>query len=117
MVAAGRPWAKSGDGAWGRLEFAGGVWFRHELASLLLIDGPLGRLLAAAPDPDLCRYLVLAHHGRLRTRISDWKEAPDQGEGAALGSSGVCGAPANLGTPPARVILGLEQGVTSDLPP
>src|SRR5262249_28749031 len=46
MVAAGRPWAKSGSGAEGRLGFAGGVTFRHELASLLLLDGPLRDLLA-----------------------------------------------------------------------
>lgn len=117
MVAAGRPWAKSGDGAWGRLEFSGGVSFRHELASLLLIDGPLGRLLAAAPDPDLCRYLVLAHHGRLRTQVSDWPEEPDPGNGAVLGSAGARGGPADPGALPARVILGLEQGAACDLPP
>ena len=49
QVAAGRPWAKSGTA--GSLEFAGGVAFRHELASLLLIDGPLRSLLAASPTP------------------------------------------------------------------
>ncbi|MBO0819414.1 MAG: CRISPR-associated endonuclease Cas3'' [Nocardiopsaceae bacterium] len=90
-VAAGRPWAKSG--ATGRLEFAGGVSFRHELASLLLLDGPLHPLLAEAPDPDLTRYLVLAHHGRLRLRVRD-PEAPD-----------------------ARTILGLEHGATTAIPP
>ena len=68
----GRPWAKSGTTAKpGRLEFAGGQGFRHELASLLLLDGPLRGLLAASPDPDLTRYLVLAHHGRLRVRVND----------------------------------------------
>jgi CRISPR-associated endonuclease/helicase Cas3 len=66
-VAAGRPWAKSGiEGA---LEFADGVRFRHELASLTLLDGPLRGLLADADDPDLVRYLVLAHHGKLRRRV------------------------------------------------
>jgi CRISPR-associated endonuclease/helicase Cas3 len=69
-IAVGRPWAKSG-GDGGRLEFAGGVAFRHELASLLLIDGPLRTLLAEAPDPDLARYLVLAHHGKLRMQVRD----------------------------------------------
>jgi CRISPR-associated endonuclease/helicase Cas3 len=98
-VQAGRPWAKSGDGAWGRLEFSGGVSFRHELASLLVIDGPLGCLLEPAPDPDLCRYLVLAHHGRLRTRVADWN----------AGGTRAPGAP--------RVILGLEHGATSAVPP
>jgi CRISPR-associated endonuclease/helicase Cas3 len=98
-VQAGRPWAKSGNGAWGRLEFASGVSFRHELASLLMIDGPLSALLAAAPDPSLCRYLVLAHHGRLRTRVADWNADSGPGQGAP------------------RVILGLEHGATSVVPP
>jgi CRISPR-associated endonuclease/helicase Cas3 len=66
-VAAGRPWAKSGIEA--PLEFADGARFRHELASLLLLDGPLQGLLTAAADPDLVRYLVLAHHGKLRWRV------------------------------------------------
>jgi CRISPR-associated endonuclease/helicase Cas3 len=96
-IEAGRPWAKSG-GKGGRLEFAGGVAFRHELASLLLIDGPLHDLLADAPDPDLTRYLVLAHHGRLRVQVRDpgYPEARE---------------------PPQRMILGLEHGATSDVPP
>ena len=84
-IAAGRPWAKSGTN--GHLEFAGGAPFRHELASLLLIDGPLRQLLADSPEPDLTRYLVLAHHGLLRVQVRD----------------------------PAQ-ILGAEQGATSDIP-
>jgi CRISPR-associated endonuclease/helicase Cas3 len=66
-VAAGRPWAKSGIDA--PLEFADRARFRHELASLLLLDGPLHGLLTGAADPDLVRYLVLAHHGKLRWRV------------------------------------------------
>ncbi len=95
----GRPWAKS-DGN-GRLEFDGGVSFRHELASLLLIDGPLRALLAAAPDPDLVRYLVLAHHGKLRVQVRDPGDltVPPPGEAAE------------------RKILGLEQGRTTRVPP
>jgi CRISPR-associated endonuclease/helicase Cas3 len=64
-----RPWAKSGGK--GRLRFAGGAAFRHELASLLMLDGPLRDLLADVPDPDLARYLVLAHHGKLRVQVRD----------------------------------------------
>lgn len=90
-VAAGRPWAKSG-GRPGRLEFASGPGFRHEFASLLLIDGPLRHLLAEAPDPDLTRYLVLAHHGRLRLAVRD-SDAPDD-----------------------QTILGLEHGATTEVP-
>jgi CRISPR-associated endonuclease/helicase Cas3 len=91
-IAAGRPWAKSGTT--GRLEFAGGVHFRHELASLLLVDGPLRDLLSETPERDLARYLILAHHGRLRVRVGD------------------------PGDPAARqVIAGLSQGAASEIPP
>jgi CRISPR-associated endonuclease/helicase Cas3 len=66
-IQAGRPWAKSGTT--GHLHFAGTESFRHELASLLLLDGPLASLLGSADDPDLVRYLVLAHHGRPRVQV------------------------------------------------
>jgi CRISPR-associated endonuclease/helicase Cas3 len=97
-VAAGRPWAKSGTD--GRLEFAGGVAFRHELVSLLLLDGPLRPLLAASPDPDLTRYLVLAHHGLLRVQVRGAAEPA---------AAGVAGRPV--------VLLGLEHGATTGIPP
>ena len=95
-VNAGRPWAKSGTA--GRLEFAGGVPFRHELASLLLIEGPLRPLLAQSPDPDLTRYLVLAHHGLLRAQVRDPRPRP--------------GRP-----PPDRELLGLRDGAATPVPP
>jgi len=75
------------------------VAFRHELASLLLIDGPLRHLLAEAPDPDLARYLVLAHHGRLRVQVRD----PEN--------------PGPQNPEPRTRILGLEQGAVSAIPP
>jgi CRISPR-associated endonuclease/helicase Cas3 len=90
-IAAGRPWAKSGVNK--PLLFEGGVAFRHELASLLILDGPLPILLADVPDADLSRYLVLAHHGKLRVQVRDPGE-----------------------TSP-RKMLGLEEGTTSDIPP
>jgi CRISPR-associated endonuclease/helicase Cas3 len=98
MIGKGRPWAKSAGS--GRLEFAGKVHFRHELASLLLIDGPLRGLLAASPDPDLTRYLVLAHHGKLRVQVRD------PGDLTVL-------PPGEAGQ---RTILGLEQGSSTDIP-
>lgn len=97
-VAAGRPWAKS-DGK-GRLVFDGGVSFRHELASLLMLDGPLSGLLAGAPDEDLARYLVLAHHGKLRLQVRD------PGDLVVLSS----------GEAAEKKILGLEQGTTTNVP-
>ena len=99
-IAAGRPWAKSGTT--GALQFAEGVSFRHELASLLLIDGPLQDLLAGTQEKDLARFLVLAHHGQLRMRVSSPGDLP--GEAVAAGRV----------TPE---ILGLRQGATADVPP
>jgi CRISPR-associated endonuclease/helicase Cas3 len=98
-VDAGRPWAKS-DGQ-GRLRFDGGFGFRHELASMLMLDGPLHELLAEAPDPDLARYLVLAHHGKLRLQVRD------PGDLAVL-------AP---GEASEHKLLGLEEGTTVPIPP
>jgi CRISPR-associated endonuclease/helicase Cas3 len=98
MVGKGRPWAKSAVS--GRLEFAGNVAFRHELASLLLIDGPLHGLLAESPDPDLTRYLVLAHHGKLRVQVRD------PGDLTVL-------PPGEAGQ---DTILGLVQGMTTEIP-
>jgi CRISPR-associated endonuclease/helicase Cas3 len=97
VVESGRPWAKSKES--GRLNFAGGVHFRHELASLLLLDGPFSDLLAEAPDPDLVRYLVLAHHGKLRLQVRD--EADE----------------AKVESVTETAILGLRDGVITDIPP
>jgi CRISPR-associated endonuclease/helicase Cas3 len=112
-IAAGRPWAKSGMTAKaGRLEFAGGPGFRHELASLIILDGPLPSLLAASPDPDLTRFLVLAHHGRLRVQVKDLDER--------VASTAAPDDPAMLRPnheAPGRNILGLEHGATTDIPP
>ena len=102
-ITAGRPWAKSGART-GRLEFAGDVPFRHELASLLLIDDSLRDLLSQAPDQDLARFLVVAHHGKLRVQIRE-PAAPD-----AVGA----GEPA-LGA--LSQIRGLRQGARWPIPP
>ncbi|MGH3400091.1 MAG: hypothetical protein ACRDPO_35960, partial [Streptosporangiaceae bacterium] len=65
-------------------------------ASMLLIDepdGPLRGLLADTAHPDLARYLVLAHHGKLRMQVRDPEQA----------SPGV--------------LLGLEHGTSWSVPP
>lgn len=72
-VADGGPWAKSPRA--GRLAYPGAAGFRHELVSLLLLDGPLRGLLADVADPDLVRYLVLAHHGKLRVQVRDPRQS------------------------------------------
>jgi CRISPR-associated endonuclease/helicase Cas3 len=106
LIAAGRPWAKSG-GKGGPLLFADGVAFRHELASLLLIDGPLAALLAESPDPDLTRYLVLAHHGKLRVQVAEPSPAAVPADSRP---------PAPDGRPPAAAIRGLRPGAVSAIP-
>ena len=114
VIAKGRPWAKSGVN--GGLEFAGRVGFRHELASLLLIDGPLRGLLTASPDPDLTRYLVLAHHGKLRVQVRDPGDITvlppgEAGERTILGLTHgqSTGIPAMLGQPETTLTVDLEQ--------
>lgn len=105
-IEAGRPWAKSGTE--GRLAFEGNVAFRHELASLLLIDGPLNGLMDSAADRDLGRYLVLAHHGKLRIQVRE----PDQiNDHMLLGlEAGVTwSVSALLGQPESELIVDLEQ--------
>lgn len=98
-ITAGRPWAKSGTDK--LLRFEGGVAFRHELASLLILDGPLNDLLVGAPDVDLAKYLVLAHHGKLRVQVRD------PGDLAVLAA----------GEASDHKLLGLEEGTTTDIPP
>lgn len=85
------PWAKSA--VEGRLRYPGGGGFRHELVSLLLLDGPLHPLLDGVDDPDLVRYLVLAHHGKLRVQVRGPEDLND------------------------KVLLGLEQGDEVAVPP
>jgi CRISPR-associated endonuclease/helicase Cas3 len=112
-IAAGRPWAKSG-GKGGALLFAGGVAFRHELASLLLIDGPLSALLAESPDPDLTRYLVLAHHGKLRVEVREHHAVQPAEQAVANGIRGLrpgaaTAIPAMLGLPASTLTVELGQ--------
>ncbi len=105
-IDAGRPWAKSGSN--GRLRFAGDVAFRHELASLLLIDGPLRDLLADAGEKDLARYLVLAHHGILRVQVRDHGEAAP-GTLLGLEQDAICSVPPLFGQPAADFPVDLRQ--------
>ena len=56
---------------WAKSAFAGGRHvrrhFRHELVSALMLRAPVGD--EAVPESDLVRYLVAAHHGRVRLSI------------------------------------------------
>ena len=114
-IEAGRPWAKSG-GNGGALLFADGVAFRHELASLLLIDGPLAGLLAESSDPDLTKYLVLAHHGKLRLQVRERRDpaAPSESQPAdniirGLRQGATSAVPAMLGQPATTLTVDLDQ--------
>jgi CRISPR-associated endonuclease/helicase Cas3 len=113
-IEAGRPWAKSGGT--GALLFADGVAFRHELASLLLIDGPLAALAAESPDPDLTKFLVLAHHGKLRVHVRD-HQAPAAPSVPLVEPVPAADALPPDGQPSASEIRGLRQGATSAVPP
>jgi CRISPR-associated endonuclease/helicase Cas3 len=84
------------------------VRFRHELASLLLLDGPLRGLLSMVDDPDLARYLVLAHHGKLRVQV---REPGDADSGVLLGleQDTTVAVPELLGQPAAELTVDLDQ--------
>jgi CRISPR-associated endonuclease/helicase Cas3 len=109
-IEAGRPWAKSGGN--GPLLFADGVAFRHELASLLLIDGPLASLLRESPDPDLTKYLVLAHHGKLRLHVRE-RKAPSVPSDLTVPTVTLVSPE---GQPSDSVIRGLRQGAITAVP-
>jgi CRISPR-associated endonuclease/helicase Cas3 len=88
----------------------------RRLASLLMLDGPLRDLLTGAPDRDLARYLVLAHHGKLRVQVRDPGDlavlAPDEAsEHKLLGldEGSVVHIPPLLGQPAAELIVDLDQ--------
>ena len=105
-VGNGRPWAKSGRD--GRLRFAGDVAFRHELASLLLVDGPLRGLVDGTAETELVRYLVLAHHGKLRLQARE----PDQATMSVLlglEHGTAWSVPALFGRPAAELTVDLQQ--------
>ena len=90
----GPPWAKSPVN--GQLRLSGG--FRHELVSWLLLDGPLAGLLAGVSDGELVRYLVLAHHGKLRVQVRGTGDDPGGGV-LGLVAGEVMEMPAMLGQP------------------
>jgi len=89
-VDGGAPWAKSPGTGMLRHARSG---FRHELVSALALLGPGAALLDGAEEPDLVRYLVAAHHGRVRLAI---RSLPDRDRDA--------------GDPDRRVALGVIDG-------
>lgn len=103
---AGGPWAKSDVD--GRLRYRDGIRFRHELVSMLLLDGPLRALLAGVEDPDLVRYLVLAHHGKLRVQVRPAAET-DEKTMLGLRTGEVMAMPPLLGQPGGDLVVDLEQ--------
>jgi CRISPR-associated endonuclease/helicase Cas3 len=105
-----RPWAKSAVD--GRLRYPEGVMFRHELFSMLLLDGPLRPLLADIDDPDLVRYLVLAHHGKLRLQVRGPDGVDERTDGKTLlglTHADSVSVPALLGQPAGELTIDLDQ--------
>jgi CRISPR-associated endonuclease/helicase Cas3 len=84
------PLAKSGGPARSRHSRR---YFRHELVSALILTAHAGEVLADDPEPDLVRYLVAAHHGRVRLAIRS-----------------IPGEAAPPDRPGARVALGVAEG-------
>jgi CRISPR-associated endonuclease/helicase Cas3 len=67
------PWAKSARGKGPRNKRR---YFRHELVSALALLDEGASLLEGVAEPDLVRYLVAAHHGRVRL---GFRPMPDEG--------------------------------------
>jgi len=105
-IDAGGPWAKSAVN--GRLRFPDGAVFRHELVSMLLLDGPLRGLLDGVADPELVRYLVLAHHGKLRLQVRG-PDDTDPKNLLGLAHADTVSVPALLGQPAGELVVDLEQ--------
>ncbi len=102
----GGPWAKSA--VKGRLVYPKGVTFRHELVSMLLLDGPLRGLLDGIADSDLVRYLVLAHHGKLRVQVRG-PDVADEKSLLGLSRNELVSVPPLLGQPAGDLTVDLDQ--------
>ena len=97
------------------LLFADGVAFRHELASLLLIDGPLAALLAESPTP------TSPSTWSSRTTASSACRSASATPGCTVRPApavlSASGRSATLAGQAANVIRGLRQGATTAVPP
>jgi CRISPR-associated endonuclease/helicase Cas3 len=84
-----------GSGLWAKSPRGGGrhtrPYFRHELASALILLHPDCPLLGGAAEPDLVAYLAAAHHGKVRISV---RSVADEAERRP------------------RRVLGVEQGDT-----
>lgn len=67
-------WAKSPSNS--RLHYGDGIRaFRHELASIAILDSePFSAHLNRAHDHNLVRYLIAAHHGKIRLQTRDYTD-------------------------------------------
>ena len=107
-IIAGGPWAKSGGSMQVRHERP---FFRHELASALLLLGESGDLLRGQVESELVTYLVAAHHGRVRVGVRSLPgERPDRvlgidegDEFPAVALAGTDLAPTTLSLDPVRM--------------
>ena len=99
-------WAKSPGKS--RLVYEGGITsFRHELASVAMLDAEMSHLLDGAHDRDLVRYLIAAHHGKIRVKVRDLDGAATNTVfGIAAGGADVFPV---LDTPTQQVSLTTDQ--------
>jgi CRISPR-associated endonuclease/helicase Cas3 len=101
----GRLWAKSNHRRGRHVR----RHFRHELASALALQDAAQALLPG-PHSDLVRYLVAAHHGRVRLSI---RPAPDEHPAdAPPGARYALGIVEGDTLPPVRTPLGVSPSVT-----
>ncbi|MFP4513562.1 MAG: CRISPR-associated endonuclease Cas3'' [Acidimicrobiales bacterium] len=88
----------------GRLRFEQ-PHFRHELTSLIALRGHASALLDGTHEPELCCYLVAAHHGRVRLTV---RSLP--GESAPNGQPVVLGVVDGSELPEVQTPLGPAPG-------
>lgn len=74
--------AKSAGTRRGRYDEPQRRYFRHEFASALALIGDWASLVDDLAEPDLCAYLVAAHHGKVRLTL---RSLPVEEEGQLLG--------------------------------
>jgi CRISPR-associated endonuclease/helicase Cas3 len=110
MADAGGPWAKSSRARQVRHRRAG---FSHALAGALALLHPgAAPLVESLADPDLVRYLVGAHHGRVRLGIRSGPEEAACGDGVGSAIGGICDGEV---LPAVDTPLGRLPSVTLDL--
>lgn len=108
----GGPWAKSSRAQRPRHRRKG---FSHGLAGALALSSDTARpVLVDIAESDVVRYLVAAHHGRVRLGI---RSLPDEGMCPGSGSTAICGVCDGDVLPGVTTPVGRLPDVTLDTTP